>query len=173
MFCHLKYKLDKELLRKHFFENFSKAMHHKTAKSEIKFWYKMFYENEVTEPIIQELNLKDLDIIPRFSYQLKNTRLPLHIDIDRIVGINLNLLDTPVTIHINGRPYEYEAALIDVGTKLHSVEPISNDRLVLKLAIRNSWEEVYSRLKSADLLKTFNDTYVSILPESQKHLVRL
>jgi hypothetical protein len=173
MFCHLNYNLDKKTFRDYFFENFSKARHHKTAGSELKFWLKLFADKEVTAKIIKDLNLEGLNIIPRFSYQLKNTRLVPHIDIDRIVGINLNLMEQRPTIHINGFPLEYEAALIDVGTKLHSVEPMPIDRLVLKLAIKDPWEEIYSRLKEKNLLKTYADSYCSNLREQDKHLVKL
>ena len=72
-----------------------------------------------------------------------------------------------------GKPYEYETALIDVGTKIHSVEPIEHDRLILKLAIRNPWDEIYSRLKDKNLLSTSLDFYKSELNDSEKHLVRI
>lgn len=173
MFCHLNYNFDKTFLRSYFFKNFNKARHHKTEKSELRFWYKLFDCNNITDPIINDLNLQELNILPRFSFQLKNTRLYPHIDIDRIVAVNLNLMPEIATIHLNGIAHEYEAALIDVGSKLHSVEPVDNFRLVLKLAIRNPWEEIYSRLKSKNLLKTFHDSYESILRESDKHLVKL
>jgi hypothetical protein len=127
----------------------------------------------MTDTVIEDLNLTGFDISPRFSYQLKNTRLSYHIDIDRIVGININLMELPATIHLYGNPYEYEAALIDVGTKLHSVEPVEHDRLVLKLAIRNPWNEIYSRLKDKNLLNTSLDSYKSELSEYEKHLVKI
>jgi hypothetical protein len=173
MFCHLNYNLDKKAFRDYFFKNFSRATHHKTAHSELTFWIKLFNVNEMTDSVIEDLNLTGFDISPRFSYQLKNTRLSYHIDIDRIVGININLMELPATIHLYGNPYEYEAALIDVGTKLHSVEPVEHDRLVLKLAIRNPWNEIYSRLKDKNLLDTSLDSYKSELSEYEKHLVKI
>jgi hypothetical protein len=173
MFCHLNYNLDKKTFRDYFFQNFSKAHHHKTAGSEVTFWLKLFDGKELTDPLIRQLNLQGLNVLPRFSYQLRNTRLDPHIDIDRIVGINLNLMEQPPTIHINSVAYEYEAALIDVGTKLHSVEPMSADRLVLKLAIRNPWKEIYSRLKERNLLATSDDSYRSCLRIQDAHLVKL
>ena len=173
MFCHLNYNLDKKTFRDYFFQNFSKARHHKTAGSEIKFWLKLFDGKELTDPVISQLNLQGLNVLPRFSYQLRNTRLDPHIDIDRIVGINLNLMEQIPTIHLNGVAYEYEAALIDVGTKLHSVEPMPVDRLVLKLAIRNPWDEIYSRLKEYNLLATYDDSYRSHLRIQDAHLVKL
>jgi hypothetical protein len=173
MFCHLNYNLDKKTFRNYFFKNFSKAQHHKTVNSEIKFWIKLFDVNDITDPVIKELNLEGLDILPRFSFQLKNTRLTPHIDIDRIVGINLNLMEQLPTIHLNNVPYEYDAALVDVGTKLHSVEPMPSHRLVLKLAIRNPWEEIYSRLKDKNLLKTFDDLYKSHLRDQDRKFVKM
>lgn len=173
MFCHLNYTLDKKIFRDYFFKNFFRAHHHKTSGSEIKSWIKLFSVEEITDPIIKELNLEGLNILPRFSYQLKNTRLNPHIDIDRIVGINLNLTDETPTIHLGHIPYEYEAALIDVGTKLHSVEPMPYDRLVLKLAIRNPWDEIYFRLKEKNLIKTFADSYQSYLRDQDKQLVKI
>ena len=173
MFCHLNYNFDKLKLRDYFFDNFDKAKHHKTAGSELKFWIKLFDNSECVNQIIDDLNLFDLNVIPRFSFQYKNTRLFTHIDIDRIIGINLNLMEEPATIHINNKPYQYESALIDVGSKVHSVEPIKKDRLVLKFAIRNSWNEVYSRLKTKNLLRTISDDYESILKEEDLKFVRL
>lgn len=172
MFCHINYSLDKAYFRDYFFRNISKAQHHKNEASELKFWFKMFGINDVVEEVISDLNLVGLDIIPRFSYQLANTRLPPHIDIDRIVGININLMEDSAVIHINDIPYSYECALVDVGTKLHSVEPTDKERLVLKLAIRESWADVYDRLKSKNLLQTAVDSYVSILEDSDKELVK-
>jgi hypothetical protein len=165
--------LNKVFFRDYFFKNIHNARHHKTDGSELTFWLKLFDTNEVTDSIIEDLNLKGLNVLPRFSYQLKNTKLNPHIDIDRIVGINLNLMEEPATIHINNVPYEYEAALIDVGTKLHSIEPISTNRLVIKLAIRNQWDEIYCRLKEKNLLKTSADTYISHLRKEDIHLVKL
>lgn len=173
MFCHLNYKLDKEFYRNFFFDNFSKAKHHKTKGSEILYWLKLFPENLFTAKLIDDLNLNGLNILPRFSYQLPFTRLYRHIDIDRIVGINFNLMDDIATIHINNVPYAYEAALIDVGTKIHSVEPIETMRLVLKLAIRNPWDVVYFRLKEKNLLATFADDYISVLEDKDKDMVKL
>lgn len=172
MFCQLDYSLDKIYYRDYFFQNISRAQHHKNEASELKFWFKMYGIGDLTKNIISDLNLQGLNIIPRFSYQLKNTRLPPHIDLDKIVGININLMDVAAVIHVQGMPYSYECALIDVGTKLHSVEPTGEDRLVLKLAIRAEWAEIYARLKCKNLLLTHADDYVSVLEEKDKKLVK-
>jgi hypothetical protein len=173
MICHLNYDFDKKFLRDFFFENIAKAKHHKTAKSEIPYWFKLFSCDHITDPILKDLNLMGMNVLPRFSYQEKNTRLVEHIDIDRIVGINLNLMPEPATIHINHHPYSYEAALIDVGTKLHSVEPIPTERLVLKFAIRETWSDLYQRLKLANLITTPDDEYISILKIEDQQFVKL
>jgi hypothetical protein len=112
--------------------------------------------------------------MPRFSYQLKNTRLNSHIDIDRIVGINLNLMsDHIATIHLQNVAYEYECALIDVGSIVHSVERVPFDRLVLKLAIRESWDKIYTILKEKNMIINPCNEYVSILKDNDRHMVRL
>lgn len=168
MFCHLNYRLDKEFYKNYFFNNIDRAHTHKKTNYELKWWLKLFNSEEVTDKVISEMNLEGLNIFPRFSYQEKNTLLPKHIDKDRIVGININLLQEPVTIHMDDKPYEYECALIDVGAYPHSVEPDSNDRLVLKLAIRNPWSDIYNRLKEGNFLETFAEDYVSEI--AQEHL---
>jgi hypothetical protein len=175
MFCHINYQVDKKLLREYFFNNFSRARHHKTAFSEWPFWFKLFNSPLVVDPVVKDLGLNGLNVLPRFSFQSKNTRLPPHIDIDRIVGVNINLMDeqTP-SIHIRGKPYEYECALIDVGSKIHSVEPADYDRLVLKLAFREPWERIYGILKANQMISSSDlDDYESILPEEDKKFVKI
>ena len=46
-----------------------------------------------------------------FSYQLENSTLDSHIDIDRIVAINFNLLEETPEIVIDGKVFKYENAL--------------------------------------------------------------
>lgn len=161
MFCHLKYRLDKEFYRNYFFDNMDRAETHKQYGKELDYWIKLFRSEEVTDKVVEELNLNGLNVYPRFSYQKKNTLLPKHIDEERIVGINLNLLDVKPVIHLYDEPYEYEAAMIDVGAIPHSVEPFEHDRLVLKLAVREPWSLIYERLKEKDLLETYKEDYVS------------
>jgi hypothetical protein len=172
MFCHISYNVNKKLLRDYFFDNFSEARHHKTAGSEIPYWLKLFSGKELIDPIICDLGLSGLNVMPRFSFQYKNTLLPKHIDIDRIVGININLMeDQRPTIHINGDEYHYECALIDVGSKIHSIEPESYDRLVLKLAFREPWDRIYNILRSKELVEY--SEYESILEDRDKVFVML
>lgn len=164
MFCHLNYNADKSKLSKYFYENFHRCGHHKTSGSEIKFWLKLFDKTDDVNQIMSDLGIDQMSVIPRFSFQYKNTYLVEHIDIDRIVGININLMeDNPATIHLLDVPYSYEAALIDVGSKVHSVKPVDHDRLIIKFAIREPWEIIYGVLKDKNLIKTLDDDYVSIL----------
>lgn len=173
MFCLIDYPVEKKKLRDYFFANWNRAKHHKTAGSELTYWYKLFNVNDVVSPIIRDLGLTGMNNKPRFSFQYKDTRLPPHIDIDRIVGINFNLMDEVSTIHIEGIGYPYEGALIDVGARQHSVEPISTDRLVLKFAIREPWAKVYEALDKRSLLQTRADDYQSILKQEDVCKVRL
>jgi hypothetical protein len=148
MFCHLNYTIDKKFLRDYFFENIQKAKTHKTATGyELTFWKKLFNIEKIVEPIVEDLGLIGLNILPRFSFQEKNTILPLHVDIDRIVGINFNLMDNDIpVIWMNDKPFAYQGCLIDVGAIKHYVIADNVDRLVLKFAIRNNWNEIFTRL---------------------------
>ena len=98
------------------------------------------------EDVERDLNIHGMNNFPRFSYQFPNTRLGHHRDEDEMVSININLLNTTPTIHIENQPYEYECALIDVGGRMHGVEPDTNHRLILKFCLRHSWSEVLDRL---------------------------
>lgn len=176
MFCHLQYSVDKDMLRKYFFANYSRAMHHQSTiggkKVEIPYWIKLFDVSDISNPLMEDFGISDLDVWPRFSYQTKNTRLPTHIDEQRCVAININLMDHPVTIHINEEPYEYEACLIDVGSKRHSVEPANYDRLIFKLAIFDSWVTIYSRLRDKFILDCNRcDEYISTIHPDDKKFV--
>ena len=175
MFCHINYNVNKKLLREYFFSNFLKAKHHKTSGSEIFYWLKLFSGEELINPIIIDLGLDGLNVLPRFSFQYKNTILPEHIDIDRIVGININLMEDNIpTIHMNGVAYEYECAILDVGSKVHSVESAEYDRLVLKLAFREPWNKIYDILRYKNLILSSEcDRYQSILLEHDKKFVKI
>lgn len=173
MFCHLNYSFDKGPLREYYYANQSLARHHKNEFSEVRHWFKLFKYDSLVTDIIDDLGISNFNVSPRFSFQQKNTRLPLHIDIDRIVGINLNLLSEPAVIHIEGKPHSYEAALIDVGTKIHSVEPTPADRLILKFAIRAPWNEVYQTLLHRDLIENTLSDYQSILLEQHRKWVKI
>ncbi len=161
MLCHLNYTFDKSYYKKYFFDNYDKGDWHKdlvdesggklvrgtrTKKSNLlgnevrafKKWRKMFDVEDAVKSITNDLGIQNLNIKPRFSYQLENSTLPNHIDIDRIVAINLKL-DSYITpgIIIDGKLFQYESALLDVGAKVHSVESYNGKpRLVLKYAIR-------------------------------------
>jgi len=176
MFCFINYYANKQILREYFFKNFLKARHHQTSGSEIHYWLKLFGGKELVNPVLQDMGLYGLNVLPRFSFQYKNTRLPEHIDIDRIVGININLIDDWMpTIRINGCSYAYECALIDVGSKIHSVEPEPRDRLVLKLAFREPWDKIYGILRQRNLITYGHecDYYQSILLEEDKQFVKI
>lgn len=173
MFCQLNYHIDKELHRNIFFDNIDLAHHHKSPFSEFTFWKKYFYFGPEVQQVVNDLNLQGLNIKPRYSWQEKNTLLPLHIDKNRIIGININLMDEPAVLHINSVPYSYECALIDVGAQLHSVEPFHKDRLVLKLAIRDSWKVIWNRLNSIGMIGKPYGQYESILYNDMKKFVRI
>jgi|TARA_B100001079_G_scaffold112341_1_gene96634 hypothetical protein len=147
-----------------------------------KKWRKMFDVEDAVKSITNDLGIQNLNIKPRFSYQLENSTLPSHIDIDRIVAINLKL-DSYITpgIIIEGKLFQYENALLDVGAKVHSVESYNGKpRLVLKYAIRNNWQEIYNILdkrKLIDHTKTYFDNpnydlYESKLLETDKQFVK-
>ena len=124
------------------------------------------------QAVFEDLRLTDLDVRPRYSKNLARTGLGTHIDHDRIVGINFNLMDEPATIHLRGKPFEYESAVIDVGTTPHSVVPLQTERLVLKLAIRAPWATVIDRV-SPWIDSVYDKTYVSALKDNEQHLVKL
>jgi len=142
---HLNYQVDKRAHVEYFWKNYDRGSWHDFKDEPRKTWWKIFDIDEMADPVIKDLNLVGLNIKPRYSYQLKNSVLAPHIDIDEIIGINLNLMPHPITIHMNGIPYEYEAVIADVGHVVHSVEAVDYDRLVLKLAIRAPLEEVLDR----------------------------
>lgn len=172
MLCHINYNADKQLLREYFFSNYDRARHHKTAASEIPYWLKLFGCDDIVNPVLEDLGLTGLYCLPRFSYQLRDTQLPRHIDIDRIIGININLMDDHIpTIHMDGTAYEYQCALLDVGAVIHSVEPAPYDRLVLKFAFREPWEKIYGILRDRNLVEEYK--YQSVLTDENKKFVRL
>ena len=100
--------------------------------------------------------------------------------IDRIIGINFNLFDETPEIIIEGKTYSYESALVDVGSKIHSIVTKEKPRLVLKYAIRNSWNEVYDILDKRGLInhtKTYLENpnylyYESILKDCDRQFIK-
>lgn len=147
MLTHLNYKINKPHFIKYFWDNYTRGTWHHFSPPKMM-WWKLFRIDEVCDPVIEELGLEGMNILPRFSYQFANTRLPEHIDIDKIIGINFNLMGEYVpVIHMKGIPYPYECILVNVGKIPHSIEPVPHDRLILKFAIREPWDKIYDALK--------------------------
>jgi len=155
---HLDYEIDKQKYRDIFYENIQQGQWHwSVPKRQELFWYQLFIDNnsplkEFTKEVEIDLNIYGMNNFPRFSYQFPNTLLQHHKDEDNMVSININLLDTVPVIHIEHEPYPYECALIQVGQKMHGVEPDPNHRLILKFCLRHSYEEVYERLDKVSLI---------------------
>ena len=180
MLCHLNYTIDKSHYRKYFFDNYDKGDWHRKGDKVLKIWWKMFNIDEVVKSITYDLGIENLNIKPRFSYQLPNTNLMSHIDKDRIVGINFNLLEEEPEIIVEGKTFKYENALIDVGSKVHSVIAKDKPRLVFKYAIRNNWEDIYNILDNKGLInhaKTYlvnpnYELYESKIMETDRKFVK-
>ena len=157
---HLNYEIDKEYWKDIFYKNIQKGQwHHSVPKRKELFWYQLFIRDnsplkKITKSLEMDLGIYGMNNFPRFSYQFPNTKLKHHLDEDNMVSINLNLLDTIPTIHIEHKPYPYEACFVDVGHKEHGVEKDPNHRLILKFCLRHPLEEVYKRL---DNLGWIND----------------
>ena len=155
---HLDFEIDKQHYRNIFYENIQSGQWHwSVPKRQELFWYQlMIHDNSpLKEHMIElekELNIYGMNNFPRYSYQFRNTRLGQHVDEDNMVSININLLDTVPTIHIENKPYKYECAFIDVGHIMHGVEPDPVDRLVLKFCLRHPYDEVYERLDKFGLI---------------------
>lgn len=173
MFYPMSFQVDKQKLKDYFWANYHRSIHHKTDKSEITFWRKLFDTSEVTDKILKQLNIEDLNVSPRFSYQPPFTTLPLHIDIDRIVGVNINLMPDRASIHMRGIQFSYECAMLDVGAAPHAVYKIPTDRLVLKLAIRAPWNTVKERVSAYLPDSCLKMPYNSVLKKTEEHLVKL
>lgn len=180
MIIHLDYQIDKEHYKKMFFDRYDTGGYHKEGDVILKYWYKVFNIEQLVMPITKDLGIEDLYTKPRFSYQFPNSTLPEHIDQDRIVGINLNLMPNAPSITIDNKSYEYENCLVDVGSKVHKVKADKNPRLVLKYAIRSNWNDMYKRLSKRGLIdhnKTMQCNphymeYKSELTENNKKYVR-
>ena len=157
---HLDYEIDKEKYRNLFYDNIQQGQWHWTVPQRQElYWYQLFLKPgnpllEEVDKVAMDLNIHGMNNYPRYSYQFPNTKLPHHFDEDKMMSININLLDTTPIIHIEHEPYPYEAAFINVGNVSHGVEPDEKHRLILKFAIRHPWEEVYERLDKFGLLYT-------------------
>ena len=152
MIRHVDYEIDKKKYRDMFYDNIQRGQWHwSVPKRQELFWYQLMIPDghdmkPLLEDVERDLNIHGMNNFPRFSYQFPNTILPHHRDEDNMVSININLLDTTPTIHIEHKPHEYECALIDVGGRMHGVESDKNHRLILKFCLRHKWEEVIERL---------------------------
>ena len=152
MIRHVDYDIDKKKYRDMFYDNIQRGQWHwSVPKRQELFWYQLMIPDghdmkPLLEDVERDLNIHGMNNFPRFSYQFPNTILPHHRDEDNMVSININLLDTTPTIHIEHKPHEYECALIDVGGRMHGVESDKNHRLILKFCLRHKWEEVIERL---------------------------
>ena len=160
MIEHIDYDIDKKKYRDMFYENIQRGQWHwSVPKRQELFWYQLFVPDghdmkPLLEDVERDLNIFGMNNFPRFSYQFPNSKLGHHKDEDNMVSININLLDTTPVIHIEHSPYSYECALIDVGHKMHGVEPDKNHRLILKFCLRHSYDEVRNRLDKFGLLST-------------------
>ena len=159
MIEHLDYIIDKEKYRNLFYNNIQKhgQWHWLCPKRQELFWYQLFIpdNHELKDDLYEvenELGIHGMNNFPRFSYQFPNTRLGHHKDEDEMVSININLLNTTPIIHIENQPHEYECALIDVGGRMHGVEPDTNHRLILKFCLRHPLSEVLDRLDRFGLI---------------------
>ena len=158
MIRHVDYDIDKKKYRDMFYDNIQRGQWHwSVPKRQEPFWYQLMIPDghdikPLLEDVERDLNIHGMNNFPRFSYQFPNTILPHHRDEDNMVSININLLDTTPTIHIEHKPHEYECALIDVGGRMHGVESDKNHRLILKFCLRHKWEEVIERLDMFGLL---------------------
>ena len=155
---HLDYEIDKKKYRDIFYKNVQRGQWHwSVPKRQELFWYQLMIPDghdmkPLIEPVERDLNIHGMNNFPRFSYQFPNTMLRHHQDEDNLVSININLMDTTPTIHIDHEPYPYECALIDVGGRMHGVEPDPNHRLILKFCLRHRWREVVERLDQFGLI---------------------
>ena len=156
----LDYKIDKEYWRNVFYDNIQMGQWHwLVPKRKELFWYQLFIKDDsplkkLTKNIERDLNIYGMNNYPRFSYQFPNTRLEHHVDEDNMVAINLNLLETKPIIHIEHKAYSYEAIFIDVGYRMHGIEPDPNSRLILKFCLRHPLKEVYDVLNSKSLINS-------------------
>ena len=151
--------LDKKKYRDIFYDNVQSGQWHwSVPKRQELFWFQLFIQdNHKLKPLFKDLEehlgIYGMNNFPRFSYQFPSSYLEPHLDEDNMVAININLLDSTPIIHIRGKPFTYEAALINVGKVEHSVEPDPNPRLILKFCLRHEFQEVYSKLKERKLIR--------------------
>jgi hypothetical protein len=160
MIYHLDFKIDKQHYKNMFYDNVQEygVWHWSNIRDKKLWWHQLFIEDnhplkKSLKEIENDLNIYGLNNYPRFSYQFPNTLLPHHLDEDEMVSINLNLLDTIPIIHLEHKPYPYEAIFVDVGGIMHGVEKDPNPRLILKFCLRHPWEEICELLDKKNLIK--------------------
>lgn len=149
MIWDISYKIDKGFHRDNFNDNWHLRQCHPKGPN----WWRVF-DNVHAEKEIADLNLEGLNVFPRYSYMPAHTSLNPHIDEDEIIAVNFNLEYHPISIHMEGEPFDYECSVIDVGHVVHSVEPVDYDRLVLKFAIRAPLDEVLRRIDESPYMRT-------------------
>lgn len=175
----LKYNIDKEYYLNLFYDNISpqgrgckhdQFWHQQCSKRKELFWYQLFCFDDTdlkreVEKVEKDLNIFGCKTYPRFNYQFPNSELEYHKDENNIVSININLFDTKPIIHLAESKivkrkkhviesaYEYEAIFVDVGKCYHSVKPDTNHRLLLKICIEDTFENVFERLSSVGLIE--------------------
>lgn len=157
---HLDYEIDKKFWKDLFYEHANCGHWHHTCmiRQELYWWQILIRPDhnshllKFTDEIAKDLNIHGMDNYPRLNYTYPNRYLPHHVDPDNMIAININLMETTPTIHIEHKPYPYECALIDVGGKMHGIEKEPNDRLILKFCLRHPWNEVYERLDKRGLI---------------------
>ena len=150
MIWHLDYNYDKKNLEQYFYDNFTRGSWYpadKDSTHQLLMWH-LFNIDEVSLPIIKDLNLEGLNIKPRYRWMPPHRGLKDHVDIDNAVGININCLDDPISLRVNGSEYPYQCALINTSG-YHGVTPVNHDRLILKLFIREPINNVLIRLNDS------------------------
>jgi len=180
MFCHLNYQIDKKYFREYFWENFDKGQYHVSydengqVKTIHQFWWMLFGLEKITKDIMYDLGIIDMNVLPRFSFIKSTCGLKPHVDIDRIVGINFNIMENNVPeLTFGDHTVYYDSLLADVGSTIHQVKPVNYNRLILKFAIREPYQDVMESLDKRNLIdyeKTKIDNphyaeYVSVLEE--------
>ena len=159
MIQHIDYEIDKKKYRDIFYNNIQEHgdWHWSVPELQSLYWYRLMLPNDsplrvLVRDVEEELNLIGLNNYPRYNYYFPNTKLPHHMDVDKMVAININLFDTIPIIHVEHKQYPYQCALIDTGHINHGIEPDKNPRLILKLCLRNPHDEVMTRLDKYGLL---------------------
>lgn len=155
---HLNYNIYKEYYAKYYHDNIDrskwKSNRHNGKLYDTGTLKHMFGVEEFAKPLINDLNLEGLNILPRFRHSVIGYGQDTHIDIDNVIGVNFNIYDEPIYLVMDGKKYYYESAILDVGKYAHSIPPVNHERLIFKLTIRAPIMEVLERIDAAGYLKT-------------------